>query len=63
MLDLLLTLIVVVVVLGVLYWAVHRLAAAFGIPAPLVTLIDVLLVVLLVFLILRVFGLGSRLGL
>lgn len=59
--DLLITLIVLVIVLGLIYWAVHRLAAAFGVPAPIVTIIDVLLVVIAVFYLLNVFGLFGRL--
>lgn len=62
-LSLLLTLLVVLVVLGLIYWAAHRLAAAFGLPAPVVVLIDVLLVVVAVLYILQVFGLLPRLQL
>lgn len=46
--ELLVTLLVVLVVAGLAYWAVHRLAAAFGIPAPIVAVIDVALVVIVV---------------
>ena len=63
MLSLLLTLIVLIVVLGLTYWAVHRLAAAFGVPSPVVALIDVLLVVIFVIVVLNAFGLLGRLGL
>lgn len=55
MIDILLTLLVVLIVLGLIYWAVHRLAQAFGIPAPIVTVVDVILVVLLVVYLLRTF--------
>lgn len=61
--DLLLTLIVLLVVVGLAYWALHRLATAFGIPAPIVTVIDVILVVIVVFYLLRIFGVGGRLAL
>lgn len=59
-LDFLLTLIVVIIVLGLIYWAVHRLAGAFGVPPPIVTIIDVLLVVIFVIYLLNVFGLLDR---
>lgn len=45
MVTLLITLIVVVVVAGLAYWALHRLAAAFGLPAPIVAVLDVVIVV------------------
>lgn len=61
--DMLITLLVVVVVLGLIYWAVHRLGAAFGLPAPVITLIDVVLVVIFVLYLLRLFGLFGRLDL
>ncbi len=63
MLNLLLTLLVLLVVLGVVYWAVHRLAAAFGIPAPIVTVVDVVLVIIGVFYVLSIFGVLDRLRL
>lgn len=46
--DLLIALIVVLVVVGLACWAVHRLAGAFGIPAPIVAGIDVALVIIVV---------------
>jgi hypothetical protein len=41
-------LLVAVVILGLIYWAVHRLAGAFGLPAPVVVIIDVVLVIIFV---------------
>jgi uncharacterized membrane protein YwzB len=37
--------IVFLIILGVIFWAVRSLSGAFGIPAPIVTVIYVLLVV------------------
>lgn len=62
MLELLLTLIVVLVVLGLIYWVTHRLAGAFGIPAPIVAVIDVVLVVIFILYLLKLFGLTDRLA-
>jgi len=60
--ELLLTLVVVIVVLGLAYWAVHRIVEAFGLPAPVLTLADVVLVIAGVLYLLKVFGLAGRLG-
>lgn len=46
--TLLLTLLVALVIIGLIYWVVHRLASAFGIPEPIVGIIDVVLVVIFV---------------
>lgn len=62
MLSLLLTIVVVLVLVGLIYWAVHRLAGAFGIPPPIVTVIDVVLVIVVVVWLLRVLGLLGRAG-
>ena len=61
--DLLLTLLVLLIVVGLIYWCVHRVAAGFGIPAPIVTVIDVVLVIIVVVYLLRLFGLTGRLSL
>ena len=58
--ELLIGLIVLLIVLGVLYWAGHRIAAGFGIPAPVVAVFDVILVLIGVFWLLRIFGLIGR---
>jgi uncharacterized membrane protein YwzB len=41
-------LIVFLIVIGVLFWAVKALSAAFGIPPPIVVVIQVLLVLIAV---------------
>jgi hypothetical protein len=46
--SLLVSLLVLLVVGCLVYWAVHRIEAAFGIPGPIVALIDVILVIVLV---------------
>lgn len=44
MIELLIALIVVILVAGVGYWAVNKLAEAFGLPAPIVVVAQVLIV-------------------
>jgi hypothetical protein len=53
------SLIVLLVIIGLLFWAVATLGATFGIPAPIITVIQVLLVIVVVLGILRAFGLWS----
>lgn len=53
----LLTLLVLVLLLGLAYWAIHRVAGAFGLPAQIVVLLDVLLVVIGVVTLIRTVGL------
>jgi hypothetical protein len=48
LLSLFLSLIVLLLIFGLLYWAVHRIEAAFGVPEPIVGVIDVILVVAVV---------------
>jgi hypothetical protein len=48
---------VFLIVIGLLFWAVRALAGAFSIPAPIVTVIYVLLVVVCVLWLLQSFGL------
>lgn len=43
--SLLLTLLVGLIILGLCYWVAHKLIAAFGIPEPIGTLVDVALVI------------------
>jgi hypothetical protein len=52
MLNLLITLLVIFVVAGLCYWAVNKLAAAFELPAPIVTVIQVVLVIIFVIILL-----------
>jgi hypothetical protein len=62
MANALLTFIVVVIVLGVAYWALHKLWAAFGLPPLILVVIDVLLVIFGVWWVLQVFGLIGRIA-
>jgi uncharacterized membrane protein YwzB len=62
MLNLLITLVVVVLVLCLVYWAIHRLASAFGLSSQVVTVLDVVLVIIFVVLLARLL-LGNRLDL
>ena len=50
-------LIVFLIVVGVLFWAVRALAGAFGIPVPVVVVVQVVLVVGAVLYLLSAFGL------
>ena len=53
------SLLVVLIIIGLLFWAVRAIAAAFGVPAPIVTVIYVLLVLIVVLWLLQAFGLLS----
>lgn len=55
-------LLVFLIILGVLFWAVRALSVAFGIPAPVVTVIYVLLVVIALLWVLSAFGLIGGAG-
>ena len=44
----LIALLVVLIIVGLIFWVVHTLGGGFGIPAPIITVIDVVLVVLVV---------------
>ena len=59
-LSVILSLLVVLVIFFVIYWAVHKLAGAFGAPAPVIVVFDVLLVVAFVLYALQVVGLLAR---
>jgi len=62
MTTMLISLLVVFIILGLAYWAIHRLAAAFGIPAPIIAVIDVILVIIAVLYLIRyLVPLASRL--
>lgn len=50
--SILLTLIVILVVAGLLFWVVNKLSAAFGIPEPVKTVIIVILVIVVVLILL-----------
>ena len=55
----LISLIVFLVVAGLLFWVVRTLSGAFGLPAPIVTVIQVILVVVFVLYLLQMLGLGG----
>lgn len=59
--DLLLTFAIVILVLAVLYWAVHRIAGAFGLPPQVLVIFDVLLVGVFIVWALSALGLLNRL--
>ena len=50
-------LLVFLIIIGLAFWAVNALAGAMGIPAPIVVVIQVLLVVVAVLYLLQGFGL------
>lgn len=50
--SIVLTLLVILIVAGLLFWAVNKLSAAFGIPEPIKTVIIVILVIIVVLLLL-----------
>jgi hypothetical protein len=51
------SLLVFLIIIGLLFWAVRALSAAFSIPAPISTVIQVVLVVICVLWLLQMFGL------
>ncbi len=52
----LMSLLVALIVLCLVFWCVQQLAGAFGLPAPIVAVIQVLLVVCAVLWVLNAFG-------
>lgn len=54
-----LSLLVFLIIIGVAFWAVQALAGAFGIPPPIVVVIQVILVVLCIMFLLQTLGLMS----
>lgn len=55
MIDALLYLLVLLVVAGLLFWAIKTVCGAFGVPPQIVTLVNVVFVVFLVLAILSLF--------
>ncbi len=51
------TLLVALILIGLLFWASRAIGAAFSIPAPIMTVIQVFLVVIVVLWLLQAFGL------
>jgi len=58
-----LALLVLIIIVGVVLWAVRALMAAFAIGDPLKTVIYVLVVILLLILVLNTLGIGTGLNL
>jgi hypothetical protein len=56
----LLDLLVFLIVIGVMFWAIGQWAGAFNIPAPIVTVIQVFLVIFVVLYLLQ--GVGVNVG-
>ena len=52
-------LLVVLIIVGLVFWAVRAISGAFGIPAPIVTVIYVILVIVVVLYLLQALGLYS----
>lgn len=50
-------LLIFLIIIGLVFWAVNALAGAFGIPAPIVVIIQVVLVIVAVLYLLQAFGL------
>lgn len=63
MITILINLALLALVVFVVWWAVHKLAAAFGAPPPLVTVLEVIIVILGLLGLVSLLGFGSRLGL
>ena len=55
----LIQLLVLLIILGLIFWAVRMLTPALGIPAPVATVIYVIMVVIAVLWLLRVAGLWT----
>lgn len=53
LLSLLLQLVILLIVAGLIFWAVNKLCAAFSVPEPVRTVIIVVLVIILVLLLLQ----------
>lgn len=61
MIDALLYLLVFLIVGGLLFWAIKTVCAAFGVPPPIVAVINVVFVIFIVLAILSIFFGGSEL--
>jgi hypothetical protein len=55
-------LIVMLIVLGVVFWAARSIMAAFAIPAQIQVVVTVLLVLIALVVVLQAFGLSTGLG-
>jgi len=56
-------LVILLIIIGVIFWAVRALSGAFGIPQPIVTVIYVILVILVLVYLLQLIGGGDILHL
>jgi len=52
-------LLVFLIVVGLIFWSINALSGAFGIPAPIVTVLHVVLVIVVVMGLLQLLGLWS----
>lgn len=52
MIGVLVTLVVLIVILALVYWVLHQIAGAFGLPPQIVVVLDVVLVVIAILLLL-----------
>ena len=57
--DLLLTLVIFLIIIGLIYWVVTQLSGAFGIPAPIVTVMYVIIVIVAIVFLLRLLQGGN----
>jgi hypothetical protein len=55
----LVSLLVLILILALVYWGFHQIASSFGLPAQIVTVVDILIVVIAVLYILKILGLWS----
>ena len=62
MTGILFTLILIFVIAGAGYWAVSRIGEAFGLPAPLIVVAQVVIVLVALWLLLERTGLAARLS-
>lgn len=58
----LISLLVMLIVIGLAFWAVHTLSGTFGIPSQFVVVLQVILVIVFVVWVLKWAGMGGRLG-
>jgi hypothetical protein len=58
MTETLIALVVLLAVAAFAYWAGHKLAEAFGLPAPILVLFDILIVAVVLLYLLRLFKLS-----
>ena len=49
------SLLVALILFGLIYWAAHRIGSAFGLPAPIMVLVDVGLVIVAVLYLISLF--------